>query len=74
MQIVLWVLSVAILIPSTLPFYFSWIIASVVLIVVAAARMTNCSYSVRGVFSGGSPETKESLDDETPRQIESESS
>ena len=41
MQIVLWILSIAILVPSSLPWYLSWIITSVVLILVAAFRMTD---------------------------------
>ena len=78
MQIVLWILSVAILVPSTVPWYLSWIITSAILVVVAAVRMTNGVSAVKKMCSkllclGSSVETKGSLS-ENPQQIESESS
>lgn len=76
MQIVLWILSVAILVPSSFPWYLSWIITSGVLIVVAALRMTNGVSRVKKICSrmlcrSSSNETKGSST-ESPQQLESE--
>lgn len=74
MQIVLWVLSVALLVPSPFPWYASWIITSAVLIIVAAVRMTSFSDSLWILLSKscgrGSDESKDSATEE-PLQLES---
>jgi di/tricarboxylate transporter len=44
MQIVLWVLSVAVLAANSLPWYMSWLITLAFFVVVAAVRLTNCGF------------------------------
>jgi di/tricarboxylate transporter len=67
MQIVLWILSITLLVSSSL-WYLSWIITSVVLILVAALRMTDISSKLFGC--GASADSKGARS--TVPQIESE--